>query len=82
MKKDKEIRDRLAKIFNERAEKKVTDKEFQKFYDGALLVFGECAKKLWPSFNLMPLESACSMTLMMKERDIRIRLLLPWAVFP
>jgi hypothetical protein len=58
MKKDKEIRDRLAKIFNERAEKKVTDKEFQKFYDGALLVFGECAKKLWPSFNLMPLESA------------------------
>ena len=57
MKKDREIRDRLAKIINERAEKHVTDKEFQKLYDGALLVFGECAKKLWPSFNLMMLES-------------------------
>ena len=57
MKKDKEIKDRLAKIITERAEKTVTDKEYQKFYDGALLVFGECAKKLWPSFNLMPLES-------------------------
>lgn len=57
MKKDKEIRDRLAKIIDERAEKEVTDKEYQKFFDGALLVFGECAKKLWPSFNLMQLES-------------------------
>lgn len=57
MKKDKEIKDRLAKIINERAEKTVTDKEYQKFFDGALLVFGECAKKLWPSFNLMQLES-------------------------
>ena len=57
MKKDKEIRDRLAKIIGERAEREVTDKEYQKFFDGALLVFGECAKKLWPSFNLMQLES-------------------------
>ena len=57
MKKDKEIRDRLAKIIAERTEKVVTDKEYQKFFDGVLLVFGECAKKLWPSFNLMKLES-------------------------
>ncbi len=57
MKKDKEIRDRLAKIIDERTEKEVTDKEYQKFFDGTLLVFGECAKKLWPSFNLMKLES-------------------------
>ncbi|MBQ1826975.1 MAG: hypothetical protein II126_03290, partial [Erysipelotrichaceae bacterium] len=58
MKKDKEIRDRLAKIIEERAGKAVTDREAQKFYDGALLVLGECAKKLWPSFNMMPLESS------------------------
>ena len=57
MKKDKEIRDRMAKIIGQRAEKEVTDKEYQKFFDGALLVFGECAKKLWPSFNLMQLDS-------------------------
>ncbi len=58
MKKDREIRDRLAKIIEERAGKSVTDREAQKFYDGALLAFGECAKKLWPSFNLMMLESS------------------------
>lgn len=58
MKKGKEIRDRLAKIIEERAGKAVTDIEAQKAYDGALLVFAEKAKKLWPSFNLMPLESA------------------------
>lgn len=57
MKKDKEIRDRLAKIIDKRTEKEVTDKKYQKFCDGVLLVFGECAKKLWPSFNLMKLES-------------------------
>lgn len=57
MKKDKEIRDRLAKIIDERTEKVVTDKEYQKFFDGALLVFGEYTKKLWPSFNLMQLEN-------------------------
>ncbi len=58
LKKDKEIRDRLARIFEERASKKVDNLEVQKLLDGALLAFGERAKKLWPSFNLMPLESA------------------------
>ncbi len=58
MKKDREIRDRLAKILAERAARQVADREFQKLYDGALLVFGECAKNLWPSFSLMELESS------------------------
>ncbi len=58
MKKDREIRDRLAKILAERAARQVADREFQKLYDGVLLLFGECAKKLWPSFSLMELESS------------------------
>lgn len=58
LKKDKEIRDRLAKIFEERAAKKIENPEVQKLVDGALLAFGERAKKLWPSFNLIPLESS------------------------
>ncbi len=58
LKKDKEIKDRLAKIFEERTSRKIENAEVQKLIDGFLLAFGERAKKLWPSFNLMPLESA------------------------
>ena len=57
IKKDREIKERLAKILEERSERKVSSSDFQKLYDGVLLALGESAKKLWPSFNLMPLES-------------------------
>ena len=61
IKKDKEIRDRLAKIISER-ETLATDGfsreelELQKLYDGALLYFAEEAKKLWPRMDIMPAE--------------------------
>lgn len=58
LKKDKEIRDRMARVIEERAQKQVKDNQLQKEIDGALLLFGEAVKKLWPSFNLMPLESS------------------------
>ena len=58
MKKDREIRDRLAKIIEQRAVEVFPDQQLQKFYDGIMLVFAEKAKQLWPSFNMMPLENA------------------------
>ena len=58
LKKDREIRDRLASIIEERKAAEIGDVEFRKLCDGILLVFGERAKKLWPSFNLMPLENS------------------------
>ena len=57
MKKDPEIRDRIAKRIEERAQAEVNKDETQKLLDGALLYFAEKAKEKWPRMNLMPLEA-------------------------
>ena len=58
MKKDKEIKERLTKLLEERSAVEVVDIEKQKVTDSILLVLAQEAKKLWPSFSLMPLENS------------------------
>ncbi len=58
MKKDKELRDRLSSILEERESAGVAteDLALQKLYDGALMYFAETAKKLWPRMDIRPIE--------------------------
>ena len=62
MKKDKEIRDRLAKLLARREEEGEDglpgDARLAKLYDGALLYFAETAKELWPRMDIQPIERA------------------------
>jgi|GEM_PF-897563 Uncharacterized conserved protein len=63
LKKDTEIRDRIAKVLARREE---TDFPAEgdrggfsaKLYDGALFVFAEAAKALWPRMDIRPIERA------------------------
>ena len=55
-----ELRDRLVKVFSEHAaaadEEGYTISEAGKLLDGAMLVFAEAAKKLWPRMDVFELE--------------------------
>ena len=61
IKKDKELRDRLISVLNDReacgsAAGDEHDIELQKLYDGALMYFAETAKALWPRMDIGPIE--------------------------
>lgn len=61
IKKDTELRDRIAKVLDRRAAEtpnKEEDLFLKKLYDGALVYFAENAKALWPRMNIQPLEAA------------------------
>ena len=59
IKKKTELRDRLTRILERReAEPPVTIDETAKLYDGALLLFAEAAKALWPRMDVRPIERA------------------------
>ena len=59
LKKKTELRDRLTRVFERReAEPPVLDAETAKLYDGALFVFAEAAKALWPRMDIRPVERA------------------------
>jgi len=57
IKKKTELRDRLAKILVRREEEgPAGDPETAKLYDGALFLFAEQAKALWPRMDVTPIE--------------------------
>ena len=59
IKKKTELRDRLIRVFERReAEPPTLDIETAKLYDGALFVFAEAAKVLWPRMDIQPIERA------------------------
>lgn len=62
LKKDRELRDRISKLIDERAALTPTqtekDMHRQKLYDGALLYFAEKAKELFPRMNILSIEQA------------------------
>ncbi|MBP5254488.1 MAG: pyridoxamine 5'-phosphate oxidase family protein [Lachnospiraceae bacterium] len=59
IRKKTELRDRLVRVFRRReAEPPALDGETAKLYDGALFVFAETAKKMWPRMDVQPLERA------------------------
>ena len=59
IKKKTELRDRLVRVFGRReAEPPVTDPETLRLFDGALFVFADAAKALWPRMDVQPVERA------------------------
>ena len=59
VKKKTELRDRLSKILEQReSEPPAEADELQKLYDGALFVFAEAAKAVWPRMDIQPIERA------------------------
>ncbi len=78
MKKDRELRDRLAAIMAERESAEVTaesEEELftQKLYDGAVMYFAETAKELWPRMDIRPIErSALFETYDERERFVAL----------
>lgn len=59
IKKKTELRDRIAKILERReAEPPALPEETAKLYDGALFLFAEAAKALWPRMDIRPIERA------------------------
>ena len=61
IKKDKELRDRLVSIMEERESEQLiaedeTELYQQKLYDAAVLYFAETAKEIWPRMNIQPIE--------------------------
>ena len=57
IKKKTELRDRLIRVLERReAEPPSLDEETAKLYDGALFVFAEAAKSLWPRMDIQPIE--------------------------
>ena len=59
IKKNTELRDRLAKILERRESEPFTSvDESTKLYDGALFVFAEAAKAIWPRMDIQPIERA------------------------
>ena len=68
IRKKTELRDRLSRIL-ERREAAPPDRDTIPLYDGALFVFAEAAKALWPRMDIMPLErAACYETYDERER--------------
>ena len=61
LKKNTELRDRLSKILERREQEPfATADELTKCYDGALFVFAEAAKALWPRMDIRPIERAAA----------------------
>lgn len=61
IKKKTELRDRLARILERReAEPPAELDETAKLYDGALFLFAEAAKALWPRMDIRPIERAAA----------------------
>ncbi len=61
IKKKTELRDRLIRVLERReAEPPTLDIETVKLYDGALFVFAEAAKALWPRMDIQPIERAAA----------------------
>ncbi|MBR6118920.1 MAG: pyridoxamine 5'-phosphate oxidase family protein [Oscillospiraceae bacterium] len=59
IKKKTELRDRLTRILERReAEPPAVIDETAKLYDGALFLFAEAAKALWPRMDIRPIERA------------------------
>ena len=59
IKKKTELRDRIARILERReAEPPALPDETAKLYDGALFLFAEAAKALWPRMDIRPIERA------------------------
>ncbi len=59
IKKNNEVRDRLSKILERReSEPPASVDEMVKLYDGALFVFAEAAKAVWPRMDIQPIERA------------------------
>ena len=59
IKKNPELRDRLSNILERRESGPASPAdEREKLYDGALFVFAEAAKALWPGMDIRPLERA------------------------
>ena len=59
VKKKTELRDRIAKVLERReAEPPALPEETAKLYDGALFLFAEAAKALWPRMDIRPIERA------------------------
>ena len=59
IKKKTELRDRIARILERReAEPPAIPEEDVRLYDGALLLFAEAAKALWPRMDIRPIERA------------------------
>lgn len=59
IKKKTELRDRLIRVLERReAEPLPAGEEATKLYDGALFVFAEAAKALWPRMDIRPIERA------------------------
>ena len=59
IRKKTELRDRLARILERReAEPPAVIDETAKLYDGALFLFAEAAKALWPRMDVRPIERA------------------------
>ena len=61
VKKKTELRDRIARILERReSEPPALDAEALRLYDGALFVFAEAAKALWPRMDIRPLERSAA----------------------
>ena len=59
IKKKTELRDRLSRILERRENEPFSlDDELTKLYDGALFVFAEAAKAIWPRMDIRPIERA------------------------
>ena len=59
IKKKNELRDRLLRILERREAEPVTEAdEWTRLYDGALFVFAEAAKAIWPRMDIRPVERA------------------------
>ena len=59
IKKKTELRDRISRILERReAETPAVSEEIVKLYDGALFLFAEAAKALWPRMDIRPIERA------------------------
>lgn len=61
IKKNKELRDRLTNIMEDRESAVITTEDehdlfVQKLYDGAVLYFAESAKGIWPRMDIRPIE--------------------------
>ena len=59
IKKKTELRDRLVRVLERREnEPPALDPELARVYDGAIFVFAEAAKAIWPRMDIRPIERA------------------------
>ena len=74
IKKKPELRDRIVRVLERREEEPPEQEpELLKLYDGALFVFAEAAKAIWPRMNVQPIErAACFETWDEREKYTRL----------